>query len=70
MFSLCFPFPLVGFLAGGAVLMLGAVAFVYQRSRQGDGQVDGNETLIKEFAILAVFTVLVFVFFVFAWAPC
>jgi hypothetical protein len=70
MLGLCIPFPMIDLLASGSILMLGSILLIQRKSRQSQGQMDGNERLIIQFTILAVFTVLVFIFVIFAWRPC
>ena len=67
---LCIPIPPIDLLAGGSVIILGAIALVNRKFRHGNDQIDGNERLIIQFTILATFTILVFLFFIFAWRPC
>jgi hypothetical protein len=68
--QLCIPFPLIDLLTGGSILMLGAFLLAHRKSRQEDEQIDGNERLMIQLSILAAFTVLVFIIFIFAWRPC
>ncbi len=70
MLGLCISFPLIDLLASGSILLLAAILLVQRKSRQGEWQVDGNERTIIQFTIVAVFAVVGFIFFVFAWRPC
>ena len=70
MFRLCSPFPFLDLLISGLLILMAVRWLVYRKQRQGEEQVDGNQRLMIQLTILALFADLLFVLFIFTWRPC